>query len=562
MIKEEYQQLLVALVKRRILSQEQVQNFATQNEKAINSQGITQTLIWELGLDETQLDEIIAEEFNIPFIKSTESLNWVKVPDLPEEASTKYRFIPIILEDLEVTIAFVDPPTQRLKNLIESQVRREIVPVIISPSTFDKLITDKSKSVNKKIPSKFDFESLDVLTRGERWASSSEAAAYLPHANKVLSQLAESANNTKATAIHLEIIKDDFVNVKFRIDDILQRVVTLPSRYNPSIYQIIKQKAGIQDYKKNKIQKGFLKLKTKNSVLKADIHIMPGKYGEKITCKITGKLVEIFDTIDLGFSEHDMKIYEYIISQPASLIIFTGSENSGKFTTMFSTVKEIDTKNIQIASIESPIKIKTDIFTQTEITDKSEIDRLEGIKAISHHDVNIFILDEIQSQEEFDAIYELVIQGIKVLTTISAPDAFSAIFKLKNMGIDMNKFVDIANGIIAQKTVRKICHQCAIDYQPEEQNLEVVGLINLDSNQPLRKGEGCRECLGSGYSGTVPLYETLILNPKLKELILQNQTKEKMLQAAQINDFTTMKFDGVRKILRGITTIEEVLRVV
>ncbi len=561
MNKRENQILLEALIKRKIVNLKELKNFSKNAQNSINSEGISQTIIKFFNIEENVLDNIIAEEFNIPFLYSTDSLQWVDVPDLPAEASAKYRFIPIIVEDLELTVAFIDPPYPRLIELLENTTHRQIVPVIISPSAFDVLLMHKSKGTKKQVSSRFDFEVIDVKKRGEKWASSKETAHKLPSSNSVFAKIIDAALENEVSHIHMETTPKGFLKTSFRIKGVLFRVVTLPVRYSTQIPSMIKQLAKIETFQSDHPIQGNATFKIRDQKINADIFSIPTSDSEKITIKILDTKKELLNIEEIGLSEHDKPRFNHIISKTASLIVFSGPSDSGKTTTMYSILNKINSEErniftIDLEKVEVNIKglkqltyFRTGKMTLTELKDN-----------LYKHNLDILAIDKIDSATSLNFALDTVMRDVQTFTTINARNSIDALFKMINTGVSIEKISLALGGIVSQKLVRKVCPVCGEKYKPEKELLEYMGILNLPEDISLTKGSGCQKCLGTGYLGLIPLFETLIITDEMCIMLSRGCTVHELKKVAIENGFTDLRYDGLRKAIIGITTLDEVLR--
>ena len=561
MLREEDQKLLLGLVKRNIVTNSQLQDFIVSSESSINLQGIVQTLVRNFNIPEDQLSQVIAEEFNIPFLYATEGQNWVEVSDLPEEASSKYRFIPIIVEDLEITVAFIDPPYKRIINLIETTTRREVVPVVITVTAFDTLITKKSKKFGKESASRFNFEALDVEVRGEKWANSIESATKFPPATVIFSKIIEASGSFKTTEIHIETAHGGHLNIRFRIEGILQRVVTLPKRLTSSIFNIIEQSHMLTDDYSNSEFSGEMTYKLHNKKINFKYRIIETIQGKKAILFIPQSELEILTIDDLGYSENDLKRLNFLMSRNPGIVLIAGAKATGKTTTMLSILKTLETEQYSIFSMDDVVHNKFNGITQVEPKKSTAQERQKSLKNILEFVPDFFFLDEIKKIEELDILNDFIPNNIKVFSTYKALDAIKTILHIKKISNNFEEIIGNIHGVVAQKIVRKVCTNCSIDYRPDEDILESGGLINLPEEVYLSRGEGCGECTGTGYNKILPLVEVLIMTDELRTLFLQDASYNKILDEAKKTGFTTMRYDGIRKALRGVTTLDEILRV-
>ena len=561
MNKVENQKLLAALIQRKLISQSQAEDFMKKGQPSINAEGVSQSIIKFFHITEHQLDETIAEEFNIPFLYTTEGLQWINVSSLPDEASAKYRFIPIIIEDLELTVAFVDPPYKRLIELLENATHRQIVPVVITPSAFDMLLMNRSKEVQKQVSSTFDFEVIDVVKRGEKWATNKDTVQKLPSVNSVFTKLIEAAIDNKASHLHFNETSKGFLNVRFRIHGVMNRVVTLPIRYTSALPSLIKQAARIDDYQSNRPIKRKSIIKIRDTKINLEIATIPSEQSEKLTIRLINTKTEFLNLEEIGLSEPDKIRFNYLVHKPGSMILFAGPPQSGKSTTMYSALQFFNKERINIASASyEEVEIPMEGVTQVTYSKAEGMTLQDSVNALGDHNLDILAIDEISENTRMDVLFNISFRNTQIFSTIEARNVFDALYHLSNWVKDKSLLMLTLHGIISQKIVRKVCPVCAEKYRPKPELLEFIGLKNFPNDVLLTHGTGCQQCMGTGYLGIIPVFETLLFTDKMKSMFIKGCSLPELQEEAEKQKFTTMRYDGLRKAIRGLTTLDEVLR--
>lgn len=559
---QEDQVLVHELINRELVSREKLRKIQDVARTTLATDGITKTLLKFLEIDELMLAEVISEKFDIPILKEVNGLKWIDVANFsPDNISSNIRMIPIIHEKNELTVATIDPPYQKIINYLKQTTNMQIVPVVVKASDFDKLSTKKANEGEAVKPIKIDFDQIDVAKRGVKWAHDADATGELPNASKVLKELIETAVNADASDIHFETENSGYLNVRFRLGGVLQRVVTLPKSYTESMPTVLKQSGSVDSFNKKSIQEGQSIFTLYNQKIHTRINVIPTNNGEKITIRILKKNLTILNLDELGLSLHDFSRFQQMLSYPDAVVFFVGPSGCGKTTTMYSALNELNQPCRNISTVEDPIECIIDGINQTSVKRGGKIGYTQSIKALFHHDVDLLGLGEIRDREEADLIIEAGLTGMMAYTTLQASNAIKSLYRLKNLGVKLEELSLVLRGIVAQRFVRKICPNCIEEYRPENDILEKAGLINLPHDIRLKKGKGCKTCLSTGYLNRIPLFEILLVNETLSALIHKNRPYSEINKAAERTGFTTMRYDGLRKALAGITTIEEVLRV-
>lgn len=561
MAKNEDEALIKTLLQRDLLKREDLVKLDRSVNVFLSAEGITRTLIKFLKTDEHKIAEIIAEEFDVPQLKSLDGVSWINVPGLINEDLLKYRIIPIILEEKELTIAFIDPPYRNLVELLEKATHRRITPVIITVTHFDTL-SQKKEKVQTILPRKSEiFDTIDVAKRGVKWAQSPETVSNLPSGTNVVLKIIEAAIDIDASDIHFEITQEGFLNIRFRTDGVLQRTVTLPKTYTSSIPAIIKQSGSVDSFKKRGVQEGQVTFTARGRKIHTRINVIPTSRGETLTLRILDKILHVISLDKLGLSHLDFSRFKQLLSYPDGIILFAGPAGCGKTTTMYSALNELNHVSKKISTIENPIECIIDGINQTSVAVGQQITFTEGGRALFHHDVDVLGVGEIRDTEQAELLIEAGLTGMKACSTLQSSDAIKSIFRLQNLGVKKEELSLVLRGIVAQRIVRKVCPYCAEKYRPDKDILQLAELLNLPEGLTLARGKGCKDCFGTGYLKRIPLFETLLIDDKIGSLIYKGSSYGEIKFSAERLGFVPMRLDGLRKALAGVTTLQEVLRV-
>jgi len=559
---QEDQIFIQELIKRGLLTKSQIIQSQNLLREQLNRKGITRALLTHFKLDEVKLAQTIAEIFNVPFMEQANGLSRAEVDELQTvNIPSDFRFIPVLVDINEITIAVKDPPYQKLIEFVKKATDKHIIPLVLKDSDFEYLNNEKATEKKKDRPLKIDFSKLDVEKQGMQWARSAEQTGSLPPASSVLDRLLETASESNASDIHLEITSQKTLSVRFRLNGVLQRVVTLPETYTSSLPQVIKQRSSIDAFEKLSVAEGSFTANLSGKKIHYRVNIIPTVSNEKITLRVVSNNLDIIRLERLGLSLHDLQRVRRLLSFPNAVVLFSGPAGCGKTTTLYSILNELNHFTRNITTIETPVEAHLEEINQISVTKNSGLDFAKVTNALFHHDVDILALGEIRSKQEADLILEAGLSGMTAFATIQAADAIKTIYRLKNFGVDIEQFALTLRGIVSQRFVRKVCPYCQQEYIPEEEILKKSGLEHLPKDFKLKRGIGCNNCLGTGYLGRMPVFEVLIFNETLSSLIFQNKPYREIVTAAKHEGFTTMRYDGLRKALAGLTTLNEVLRV-
>jgi len=562
MARIEDQQLVKELLDKELVTKEQLVKIQEVAMATLESDGITKTLLKFIEISEGKLAEIISTIFNAPLIKDMNGLSTVSVPGLTKaEFIHKFKMLPIIIDNSELTIATINPPYQNNVDIIKNMTKLHVVPVIITASNYDHLVEFGIKDVEIQKPIDIDFESLDVTKRGEKWAQESEDAGSLPASKRVLEKILETAVTSNTSDIHFEIMKTGFLNIRFRLDGVLHSVVTLPQSYSKSLPGVIKQSSSSGSFDNKILQENHAIFEVQGQEINTRINTIITSNGEKIIIRLLKKDLRIMSLNQLGLSLRDLLIFKQLLTYPDAIILFVGPSGCGKTTSMYAALNVLNHDSLNISTVENPIECLIEGINQTSIDQMRKHSFSDTVKALFHHDLDVLSIGEIREKEEAELLLEAGLTGMVACTTMQSSNAIKALYRLINFGVKYDELALVLRSIIAQRFVRKICPHCSEKYRPDKDTLENAGLMHLPADFYLQRGKGCKACLSSGYLGRIPLFEILLINDRLSSLIHQGSPYFELKLEAEKYGFTSLRYDGLRKVLAGFTTLDEVFRV-
>ncbi len=375
--------------------------------------------------------------------------------------------------------------------------------------------------------------------------------------NAILSQ----AIQERASDIHIEPYEKNFV-VRFRIDGILHKRLNPPKIAHAGVVSRIKIMANLNIAENRLPQDGRIKIKLTGKEVDIRVSTLPTRYGEKIVMRLLNKSDIEFNLYNLGLYEDILKEIQKIISQTNGIILVTGPTGSGKSTTLYSILKELNKESVNIMTAEDPVEYELEGISQTQVHEKIGLTFANILRTMLRQDPDIIMVGEIRDQETARIAIQAALTGHLVLSTLHTNDAPSAVTRLIDMGIDPYLITSSVRAVIAQRLVRVICEDCKIAYTP---SLDVLEDLQLDlshlKNRKLFKGRGCEACVGTGYKGRTGIYEFMKMTPAIQKGVLKGLDSESLREIALKENMITLLDYGKRKIIDGITTPEEVLRV-
>lgn len=432
-----------------------------------------------------------------------------------------------------------------------SQYRREMV------ESFQKLIEEQVRLLSRL---KFADES-DLV----------QAASEMPVIS-IVDNLISYGATLNATDVHIEVLASE-VLVRFRLDGILREIARLPREIHPALVARIKIMANLQIDEHAKPQDGRIKYQQGNEVFDIRVAIMPTFYGEKITMRLLLSALKPLSFVELGMTNEQIVILERNIKKTFGMILSTGPTSSGKTTTQYSILSRLNRPEVNIVTIEDPIEYELKYINQTQVNPKAGIDFASGLRAFLRHDPNIIMVGEIRDSETAEIATHAALTGHLVLSTLHTNDAPTAVPRLIDMGVEPFLVAATVNLVMAQRLVRKICTEC-IETITVSEALQDLILNQLKISAPakvesfkmptiLYHGKGCSVCGGRGYRGRLALFEFFEVTPEIRNYIVDKDfTLDGLKSLAAASGMKTMFEDGLEKSKIGLTTIEEVLRVI
>lgn len=382
----------------------------------------------------------------------------------------------------------------------------------------------------------------------------------------VLNYLVDTAYDLKASDIHMDPVIDG-LKIKFRIDGVLQDITLLPKRIHQEIISRIKVLCGLRTDEHQATQDGRFGHVTKDGhSVDIRISIAPTYHGENAVLRLLTDRIEDFTLESLGFEEKEVSKIKRALSKPWGMILATGPTGSGKTTTLYSLIKLLNKTERSIITIEDPIEYNIEGVTQIQVNSRTDLTFANGLRSILRQDPNIIMVGEIRDLETSGLAVNTALTGHLFLSSLHTTDSATAIVRLLDMKIEPFLIASTVNLVIAQRLVRKICDNCKESYElsdAEKKSLsESLPAKSLDDIKIFYRGKGCEKCNNSGYKGRVAINEVLVVDEPVREAILARASSSKVRQTAVSRGMTTMIQEGFHKVKNGITTIEEVLRVI
>jgi type IV pilus assembly protein PilB len=474
---------------------------------------------------------------------------------IPIVIAERYQVIPIKKEGKKLTVAMVDPTNFYAIDDIRMVSGCEVVPVIATEREIMRSISRTygvsdlvEKAVNKLRPE--DNQANDEV-------QTAEDAPIIAIVNSIFSQ----AIRERASDIHIEP-QDKKLRVRLRVDGVLREVSSFTRDIYAAIISRIKIMSNMDIAERRVPQDGRIKIFEAGREIDIRVSTLPTIIGEKIVMRILDKKAIILDINKLGFSENNLKIFKNLYIQSYGMILVTGPTGSGKSTTLYSTLGEVNTPEKNIVTVEDPVEYRMEGINQVLVNHKAGLDFASALRSILRQDPNIVMLGEIRDGETADIAIRAALTGHLVLSTLHTNDAPGAITRLTDMGVEPFLISSAVLGVLAQRLVRVICPECKEAYVPLPDSVERSFLgVKHDEKLVLYRGRGCSNCNHTGYRGRMSIHEVMPVNTEVRELTNSRASADEIRAAAVKIGMTSLQADGINKALQGFTSVQEVMRV-
>lgn len=370
-------------------------------------------------------------------------------------------------------------------------------------------------------------------------------------------QIIQTAIEAGASDIHLEPFEKKY-RLRFRIDGVLQEITELQLSQKDAITSRLKIMAELDIAEKRRPQDGRIKIRAKQGQdIDLRVSTLPTQYGEKIVLRILDKGAQELSLDSLGFSEEVLTAFRKEINNPYGMILVTGPTGSGKTTTLYSALNEINSQQVNITTIEDPIEYNLEGINQTQVHEEIDLTFVNILRSILRQDPNIIMVGEIRDKDTAEIAIRAALTGHLVFSTLHTNDASSAVSRLVEMGVEPFLVSSSVRMVMAQRLVRKVCEHCKTSYEPDS---VLVKELSLEDHKEFRKGAGCQNCNDSGFKGRTALIELLTMSDELTSQINTSANSSEIKLIATKQSMSTLRDVGIQKIRKGLTTVEEVYR--
>ncbi len=379
---------------------------------------------------------------------------------------------------------------------------------------------------------------------------------------KLVNYIISQSIKARASDIHIEPFQHSF-KVRYRVDGILYDLVSPPKHIQSALISRVKVMAKMNIAEKRLPQDGRIEVKKGDQAIDIRVSTLPTTFGERVVLRLLNKTSSLLSLSDLGLESEKLNILKEIIQAPNGIILITGPTGSGKTTTLYAVLSSINTTDINIITIEDPIEYQLNGIGQIQVNSKIDLTFARGLRSILRQDPDVILIGEIRDQETGEIAVQSALTGHLVFSTVHTNDSAGAITRLVDLGIEPFLISSSVVAVIAQRLVRVLCNHCKEPYAPDEMAMESLGFTQdeIPDGAVFYKAKGCDQCFKTGYVGRISIFEVMLLNEKLKKMILRTHDSNQIKTEAINQNMHTLRDDGRVKVLNGITSIAEVLRV-
>lgn len=557
--------LFTDLIDQGLLNEEQL--VECQEEELATGKALDKVLREKGFVTEQALLEVLSIRLRIPLV---EDLAEADVPSdftqlVPAQFARTYNLIAVGEVAGALQIATCDPLDVQPMDDLAAMLSRVVEPVISPRAEITALINrayQKSSADVDELLEGLDEDDLIGIA-----AEIDETEDVLDIANKapiikLMNTIMFEALKIRASDIHLHPFVDR-LQVRYRIDGILYDSKVIPKKIQEAIISRVKVMGKMDIAERRLPQDGRTSLKIGDGDVDVRISSIPTSHGERIVMRLLDKSARLYELGEIGLDERNHKLLSSLIRSSHGILLVTGPTGSGKTTTLYAGLSEMDSSETNIITIEDPIEYNLDSISQIQVSNKKGLTFASGLRTLMRQDPDVMMVGEIRDMETAGIAVQASNTGHLVFSTLHTNDSAGAVTRMIDLGVEPYLVSSSLIGVVAQRLVRVICQRCKVSYDPEESELKSLGLLReqlLDGK--LHRGRGCDACLGRGYYDRTAIYEILTINETIRDQIIGRTSASVIKQVAvESGHLTTLRMDGARKVAQGITTTEEVFRV-
>ncbi len=562
------------LIERGLITDNEL-SFALDMQKQTHDK-LGEVLVKNNIVSEEDMAKTLAYQLEVDYV----DLNRINIPQelasiVMRNTARKNHLVPIQKQGDSLYIAMDDPLNYYAIDEVRKVTKLKIVPMIATETAVDRAITNlygnegAHQAINDIL-----HERSEMQAAGRQETSNTNAFDFVISTNviggdtesaptiRLVNSIIERAVAEHASDIHFEP-RETAMDVRMRIDGIMRDILNVPGDIMVSVIARVKTMANIDVAEKRIPQDGRFAVSALGKSIDMRVSTLPIAWGEKIVCRLLDKSNTNVDKTDLGMTDDDMRKYDKLIHYHNGVLLIVGPTGSGKSTTMYAMLNELNTRDVNIVTLEDPIEYNIDGLNQVQINPKIDMTFASGLRAILRQDPDIVSVGEIRDGETAEIAMRAALTGRFMLSTIHTNDAVGTIERLEDIGIEPYLVSSTLRGVISQRLVRRVCPHCGESYHPQRDEQERLGL-KFDPERTFKFGKGCQHCYDTGYSGRIAVYEILTVTPKVRDMIYHKASRSEIEEALKKpeQDFVSLKDNALKLVEEGVTTSFEALRII
>jgi len=517
-----------------------------------------------------QLGRALSIQLGYPFLEelSKSTLDYELVKLIPINFAKQALLVPLHKEGEKIAVAVANPLDVSTLDQARLCLNSALNIYIAAPDKIIEAINlSFERSMNAAEEVVDEMEAQDLHTVGHELEETQDlldAGDEAPIIRLVNSLLFRAAKE-RASDIHIEPMEQG-VTIRFRVDGVLQEIIKTPKRYQNSILSRVKIMARLNIAEKRLPQDGRIRIRLAGRDIDIRVSVIPTAFGERIVMRLLDKSGTILDLNEIGMGPSVLGPMDEAIRRSHGIILVTGPTGSGKTTTLYGALNRLNTPDVNILTVEDPVEYQLPGIGQMAIQPKIGLTFAAGLRSFLRQDPDIIMVGEIRDRETAQIAIEASLTGHLVLSTVHTNDSAGAVIRLVEMGIEPFLVASSLTTVLAQRLVRRLCKECRVPYAPTEEEVAKLGVslenfLLLSQNNPIYKASGCATCNKSGYRGRTGIYELLLLDDEIRQIVLKTTDSSAIKKRAILNGMTTLLDDGTAKVAAGETSIAEVLSV-
>ena len=519
-------------------------------------------------ITEDQLIEALQMQLGIEYV----DLSKINIPTelasvVPKNIAKQYQVVPVRQKKDELYLAMADPLNFYAIEEVRKAVRKKVVPMVAHSAAVERAI----QVLYGNEGAARAIEEMKREAAGQNNESAQDSAFVANQIDdsvnnaptiRLVNSIIERAITERASDIHLEPRESEMV-VRMRIDGLMRTILTVPKDLQSSVISRIKIMSGLDISERRIPQDGRFNVRMKDKDIDLRISTLPTVYGEKIVARLLDKSGGNLNKNNIGLSGHDMETFDKMIKCRSGVLLIVGPTGSGKSTTMYAMIGELNKPEVNMVTLEDPVEYNIDGVNQVPINEKTGMTFASGLRAILRQDPDIIGVGEIRDGETAEIAMRSAITGHVVISTIHTNDAVGTIERLEDIGVEPYLVASALRGVISQRLVRRICPRCRTAYTPDDEELSELGLPPQEGLQ-FYKGVGCPSCFDTGFHGRIAVFEMLVINSRVRRMIADGASRGEIEQELKKpeNGFVSLYDNAMRLVREGITTTSEMMRVV